>query len=89
MPTRAGVSHALSAVLVLLLTPFIEKFVEALLERHDPIPALEAAARTISSHPTVHYPQDTVKMLVYFGTVALITFIWGFAYHLNRHGFRD
>lgn len=81
-------SHALSAVVVLLLSPFIQTFAETLLEEQEFIPALQAVAQAIASHPRIPYSSDTVTTAVFFGTVGLITFIWGVAYHLNRHGLR-
>lgn len=89
MPTRTGVSHALSAVVVLLLSPFIQTFVETLLNEHDLVVALEAFSRALSNHPKIPYSTDAVTTIVFFGTVGLITFVWGVAYHLNRHGLRE
>lgn len=88
MPARTGVSHALSAVLVLLLSPFIQTFAETLMEKQEFVPALEAVARAVSEHPGVPYSADTVTTAVFFATAGVITFVWGVAYHLNRHGLR-
>lgn len=89
MPTWTGMSHALSAVLVLVLSPFIQSFVDTLLENYQFLPILEAIGHTLSTFPTVPYSTDTVTTFVFFGTVALLTFIWGVAYHLTRHGLRN
>lgn len=86
MPTRTGVSHALSAMVVLLLSPFIQIFAERVIDDQEIVPALEAVAQAIANHPRIPYATDTVTTLVFFSTVGLITFIWGVAYHLNRHG---
>lgn len=89
MPARTGISHALSAVLVVILGPFLREFVEVLLVRREVVPAFEAVARSIATRPGVPFSSDIVSALVYFGAVGLLAFLWGFAYHLNRHGLRN
>lgn len=86
MPARTGVSHALSAVAVVVLGPFLEEFVEVLLRKHELVPAFEAFANTLATRPEIPFTPDIVAALIYLGVVGLLAFVWGFAYHLNRHG---
>lgn len=89
MPARTGVSHALSAILVVVLGPFLKEFVEVFVVQRDVVPAFEAAAQAIANHPEVPFSSNVTSGLVYFGAVGLLAFLWGFAYHLNRHGLRE
>lgn len=77
MPARAGMAHALSAVFVPALSPFIQPFVNTLPEKYQFILVLEAIGHTLSTLPSIPYSTDTVTTIVFLGTVGVHTFIWG------------
>lgn len=51
MPTRTGVSHLLSAVLVLPSSPFVQRFSEVFAAEYDLMLALDAFAQAIANSP--------------------------------------
>lgn len=85
MPKVTGFSHALAAVVIVLVSPFLKRFVELLVTKQDIVTAVTAMAELISSHPRIPLGSDLTTTLLYLGIVALLAFTYGYAYHVTRH----
>jgi hypothetical protein len=85
MPKLSGLSHALAAILVVIIGPFLKRFLELLITTKDIVTAVATVAELISSHPQIPFESDMTISLLYLTVVALLAFIYGYMYHVTRH----
>jgi hypothetical protein len=85
MPTKTGLSHALAAVVVVVVGPILSRLVEVLITTRDIELAVGALADVLSSHPLVPLGSEYTTTGVYVAIVGVLAFIWGYAYHIRRH----
>lgn len=85
MPKRTGLSHAIAAVVVVVVGPVLSQLIELLITTRDIEVAIESLASIVSSHPFVPLSTDYITTAVYLTVVGTLAFIWGYAYHVRRH----
>ncbi|WP_157969464.1 hypothetical protein [Haloplanus rubicundus] len=85
MPKRTGLSHAVAAVVVVIVGPVLSRLIELLITTRDIEAAMESLGSIISSHPFVPLSTDYTTTAVYLAVVGTLAFIWGYAYHVRRH----
>lgn len=85
MPKQTGLSHAVAAVVVVIVGPIISRFVEALVTTRDIEAVVESVASIVSSHPFVPLGTDYTTTATYLAVVGVLAFVWGYAYHVRRH----
>jgi hypothetical protein len=85
MPKRTGLSHAVAAVVVVVVGPVLSRLLELLITTRDVELALESLAGIVSSHPFVPLSTDYTTTAVYLAVIGTLAFIWGYAYHIRRH----
>lgn len=85
MPKRTGLSHAVAAVVVVIIGPVLSRLIEVLIVTKDIELAMKSFASSVSSHPFVPLSTDYTTTAVYFTVVGILAFIWGYAYHIRRH----
>jgi hypothetical protein len=81
MPVKTGLSHALAAFVSLVVGTMLSKYVWTY------TPSLATAGRTVGTYVTalsgVPLSREAAGGLV---VVVLLSFLWGVAYHVGRHG---
>ncbi len=85
MPKQTGLSHAIAAVVVVIIGPVLSRLIEVLITTQDIELAMESLASIVSSHPFVPLSTDYTTTAVYLAVVGILAFIWGYAYHIRRH----
>jgi len=85
MPKWSGLSHAIAAVVVVVVGPVLSRLIELLITTRDVELAMESLASIVSSHPFVPMNTDYTTTVVYLAVVGTLAFIWGYAYHIRRH----
>lgn len=85
MPGRTGLSHAVAAVIVVIIGPVLSRLVELLVTTQDIETAMESLASIVSSHPFVPLSTDYTTTAVHLAVVGTLAFSWGYAYHVRRH----
>jgi hypothetical protein len=85
MPRWTGVSHAIAAVVVLFVGPLISRLIEILITARDIETTIESLATVINSHPLIPLKTDMTTSVLYIAVIAVLAFIWGYAYHVQRH----
>lgn len=85
MPTQTGLSHAVAAVVVLLVGPVLSRLIETLVTTRDVETVIEALAVVVSSHPIVTLDAGLTATALYVAAIAVLAFVWGYAYHIKRH----
>ncbi|WP_251344645.1 hypothetical protein [Haloplanus halophilus] len=85
MPKRTGLSHAVAAVVVVVVGPVLSRLIELLVTTRDIELAIESLSSIVSSHPFVPLSTDYTITAVYLAVVGTLAFIWGYAYHIRRH----
>jgi hypothetical protein len=86
MPAKSGVSHVFAAIVALLLSPLVKEMWLELVDTQDILEAVEAAGSTVADHPFIPAGDETVAVVLTIGTLVALMFLWGYAYHVKRHG---
>lgn len=86
MPSRTGFSHAVAAVVVVIVGPVLSRFIELLIMTRDIQPLIESSANLVSTHPLVPLSDDYTTAVLYLVIVGILAFVWGYAYHIQRYG---
>ncbi len=85
MPKQTGLSHAVAAVVVVVVGPILSRLIELLITTRDVEIAIESLASIVSSHPFVPLSTNYTTAAIYLAVVGTLAFIWGYAYHIRRH----
>ena len=89
MPAKSGFSHALGGLLILISEPVVEALVTWLVEQYGVPTVLVRLGESVVTHSIVPESTDAATaiptLVILFGLV----FLWGFGYHLARHGTRQ
>jgi hypothetical protein len=85
MPKQSGISHALAAVVLVVVGPLISRLIEVLVTTRDIQIMINSSANVISSHPFIPLTTDYTTTALYLSVVGILAFVWGYAYHIRRH----
>jgi cellobiose-specific phosphotransferase system component IIC len=80
MPAKSGASHSFAALISIVIGSIISSYIEMYVK---PVASVTERIGTIAtSNLGIPLSEDVSGMLV---VVALLSFIWGVAYHFARH----
>ena len=85
MPRWTGVSHAIAATVVLFVGPVISRLVELLITARDIETSVRLLTTATNSHPVIPLDSDLTTTALYITVIAVLAFVWGYAYHVQRH----
>lgn len=85
MPGKSGLSHTIAAVLAVVISPVIKEFVTIFVTTEDLVWALRRAGAVFARNPSNPFGSDTTTSILYLLVLGSLTFLWGYAYHIERH----
>lgn len=86
MPNKSGISHTLAALVALAAAPLLKQLISLLVNVRDIGTAIESVGGVLAEYPHNPLAVNATTTILYVLAVALLTFIWGYAYHVSRHG---
>ena len=86
MARTSGVSHAVAALVAVALAPLLTDLVTVLVRSRDVRATVERFGTLLASYPAVPFSVDGTTLLVHLVAIAVVGFVWGYAYHVTRHG---
>ncbi|WP_435067559.1 hypothetical protein [Haloplanus sp. C73] len=85
MPSKSGISHTFAALVALAAAPLLKQLISLFVNARDMEAAIESAGTVLAEYPHNPLAVDATTTTLYLLAVALLTFVWGYAYHVSRH----
>lgn len=86
MAKHSGISHAAAAVTALVAGEFFAKTLSLLVGEEELRGLVDTLVSVLTVEGVVYARESTVEgLLLVFFTVVL-SFVWGYTYHVKRHG---
>lgn len=85
MPGKSGLSHTIAALVALALAPLLKHLISVLVNAQDFTAAIEAIGAILAEYPKNPLAVDSTTTILHLLAVAVLAFVWGYAYHVSRH----
>jgi sterol desaturase/sphingolipid hydroxylase (fatty acid hydroxylase superfamily) len=85
MPSKSGISHTFAALVAVALSPLLERLISELINADDVTAIIDAFGTIIARYPQNPFGNNATTTALQLLTLTLLTFLWGYAYHVSRH----
>lgn len=86
MAKHSGASHAAGAVAAIVVSELLADTVSAVVGEEGIEALVDVLVDLLSIEGVVYTREGTVEGLLLVLFVTALTFLWGYAYHVKRHG---
>ena len=86
MAKHSGISHALVVVVALIVDDILSIAVELVVGPEELEATIGAGAELLSAIWLGTVAQSTLESVLLGVVIVLLAFVWGYLYHLRRHG---
>ena len=86
MPSKSGISHVFAALIALAAAPLLKQLISLFVNARDIGAAIKSVGTVLAEYPHNPLAVNATTTILYLLAVALLAFVWGYAYHVSRHG---
>ena len=86
MPSKSGISHVFAALIALAAAPLLKQLISLFVNARDIGAAIESVGTVLAEYPHNPLAVNATTTILYLLAIALLAFVWGYAYHVSRHG---
>lgn len=86
VPKHTGLSHAAAAVAAVVVAELLAETVSFVIGEAELSALVGALAALLTIEGVVYARESTVEAILLVFFITVLTFLWGYTYHLKRHG---